>query len=72
MLASLGQVLPAPRLSGTRSRLIDQGSSFTFRQLDELSGALAASLVGLGVVPGDRAMLCAPNLWEWLSVTTAH
>jgi len=55
---------PCASTFGDKVALIDQGRSFTFRQLDELSGALAASLVGLGVVPGDRVALYAPNSWE--------
>ena len=31
-----------------------------------LSSALAASLVRLGVKPGDRVTLYAPNSWEWI------
>ena len=39
--------------------------SFSFSELDELSSALAA-LVRLGVRPGDRVTLYAPNSWEWI------
>ena len=70
MLDSLGQVLPAAAARfGDKVALIDQGNgnrSFTFRQLDALSSALAASLAARGVAPGDRVTLYAPNSWEWL------
>ena len=67
MLDSLGQVLPhAARAFGDRTALLVEGGSFTFRELDELSSALAASLVRLGVKPGDRLTLYAPNSWEWI------
>jgi long-chain acyl-CoA synthetase len=67
MLGSLGQVLPhAARAFGDRTALVIDGQTFSFRELDELSSALAASLVRLGVRPGDRVTLYAPNSWEWI------
>ncbi|MBV8104453.1 MAG: AMP-binding protein [Hyphomicrobiales bacterium] len=67
MLDSLGQVLPhAARAFGDRTALVIDGRTFSFRELDELSSALAASLVRLGVKPGDRVTLYAPNSWEWI------
>jgi len=67
MLDSLGQVLPhAARAFGDKTALVTGERSFSFRKLDELSGALAASLTKLGVTPGDRVTLYAPNSWEWI------
>ena len=67
MLDSLGQVLPhAARAFGDRTALAIEGRTFSFRELDELSSSLAASLVRLGVKPGDRVTLYAPNSWEWI------
>src|ERR1700751_4404339 len=67
MLDSLGQVLPhAARSFGDRTALAIDGRTFSFRQLDELSSALAASLVRLGIKAGDRVTLYAPNSWEWI------
>ena len=67
MLDSLGQVLPhAARAFGDRTALVIEGRTFSFRELDDLSSALAASLVRLGVAPGDRVTLYAPNSWEWI------
>jgi long-chain acyl-CoA synthetase len=67
MLDSLGQVLPsAARRFGDKIALVIEGRSFSFRELDELSNALAASLVKLGVRHGDRVTLYAPNSWEWI------
>ena len=67
MLDSLGQVLPhAARAFDDRTALVIDGRTFSFRELDELSSALAASLVRLGVKPGDRVTLYAPNSWEWI------
>jgi len=67
MLGSLGEVLPdAARRFGDRTALVIEGRSFSFRDLDDLSSALAANLVRLGVRPGDRVTLYAPNSWEWI------
>ena len=67
MLGSLAEVLPsAAERFGDRSALIVADRSFSFTELDALSSALAASLVRLGVAPGDRVTLYAPNSWEWI------
>ncbi len=67
MLDSLGQVLPhAARAFGDRTALVIDGRSFSFRELDDLSDALAASLVRMGIRAGDRVTLYAPNSWEWI------
>ena len=67
MLDSLGQVLPhATRAFGDQTALVIEGRSFSFRELDDLSDALAASLARMGIKPGDRVTLYAPNSWEWI------
>ena len=67
MLNCLGEVLPsAARRFGDKVALAIGDRTFTFRQLDQLSSTLAASLVKLGIRPGDRVTLYAPNSWEWL------
>lgn len=67
MLTSLGQVLPAAAAKyGDKTALITDNKTFSFRDLDQLSNALAISLTKLGVVPGDRVTLCATNSWKWL------
>ncbi len=67
MLNSLGQVLPhAARAFGDRTALVIEGRSFSFRELDDLSDALAASLARMGIRAGDRVTLYAPNSWEWI------
>lgn len=67
MLDSLGEVLPnAARRFGDKIALVIEGRSFSFRDLDGLSNALAGNLVKLGVKPGDRVTLYAPNSWEWI------
>jgi long-chain acyl-CoA synthetase len=67
MLESLGQVLAAAAAKyGDKTALITAERTLSFRELDELSGALGSSLVKLGIRPGDRVTLYAPNCWEWL------
>jgi long-chain acyl-CoA synthetase len=67
MLNSLGEILPnAARRFGDKPALVIGGKSFSFRDLDALSNALAASLVKLGIERGDRITLYAPNSWEWI------
>jgi long-chain acyl-CoA synthetase len=67
MLSSLGKVLPnAARRFGDKIALVIDNRSFSFRDLDRLSSALAASLVKLGTRPGDRVTLYAANSWEWI------
>ena len=67
MLNSLGQVLPhATRAFGDQTALVIEGRSFSFRELDDLSDALAASLARMGIRAGDRVTLYAPNSWEWI------
>jgi long-chain acyl-CoA synthetase len=60
-------VLPrAARVFGDQTALIIDGRSFSFRELDELSDTLAASLARMGIRAGDRVTLYAPNSWEWI------
>lgn len=67
MLDSLGQILPyAARAYGAKTALTIGDRSFTFEELDQLSGRFASGLVGLGVAPGDRVTLYAENRWEWV------
>jgi long-chain acyl-CoA synthetase len=67
MLNSLGQILPAAAVQfGDRIALVFGEREFSFRELDVLSSALAHNLVALGVNPGDRVTLYAPNSWEWI------
>ncbi|MDA0769100.1 MAG: AMP-binding protein [Chloroflexi bacterium] len=58
-------------LSRTSKRLpdkvaiIDGDRTFTFQQLQSYSDKLAAALTGIGVSPGDRVGLLAPNCAEF-------
>ncbi|WP_439816625.1 AMP-binding protein [Zavarzinia sp. CC-PAN008] len=42
-----------------------QGIRWTYAQLKEKVDAVAAGLLALGLQPGDRVGIWAPNCWEW-------
>ena len=67
MISTLAE-LPglAARKFGERIALVTGEREFSFLELDGRSSALARSLVTLGVQPGDRVTLYAPNSWEWI------
>ncbi len=46
--------------------VIDGDSTYTYSQLGEYSDRLASALVGLGVKPGDRVAILAPNCVEFV------
>lgn len=43
-----------------------QGVRWTYAELKARVDALAAGLLALGLAPGDRIGVWAPNCWEWL------
>jgi fatty-acyl-CoA synthase len=53
---------------GEREALIvrHQNIRWTYRELDEAAERLAAGLLHLGLVPGDRIGIWAPNRYEWV------
>lgn len=67
MLENLGQVLPvAAQTYGDKTALVIGGRSFSFNDLNDLSGRLANGLHELGIAAGDRVTLYAQNCWEWI------
>jgi acyl-CoA synthetase (AMP-forming)/AMP-acid ligase II len=51
---------------GAREAIVDGERVLTY---DGLAGAvreMARALIGLGIEPGDRVAIWAPNLWEWI------
>ncbi len=67
MLENLGQVLPiGAQKYGDKTALVIGSRSFSFNDLNHLSGRLASSLHGLGIMAGDRVTLYAQNCWEWI------
>ena len=53
---------------GEREALIvrHQNIRWTYRELDEAADRLAAGLLHLGLAPGDRVGIWAPNRYEWI------
>jgi len=65
--ADLGMILArSARRFGSKTALIAGGRAFTYAELDELCDRAAGGLHALGVRPGDRVSLYAPNRWEWV------
>lgn len=50
---------------------IDGAEPLTFARLAEAVGSVAAGLVGLGVTPGDRVAIQAPNSTRWIVAALA-
>jgi long-chain acyl-CoA synthetase len=48
--------------------VVEGEARLSYRELDRDSGRLAAALAGLGLAPGDRVGLCAPNSYFWLAL----
>ena len=46
--------------------VIDADRTYTYAQLGEYSDRLASALAGLGVIPGDRVAILAPNCVEFV------
>ena len=67
MLENLGQVLPiGAQKYGDKTALVIGSRSFSFNDLNHLSGRLASGLRDLGIVAGDRVTLYSQNCWEWI------
>ena len=67
MATTLAQILgESAARHGSRTALVVEDSSLSFRELDEQSDRVAAGLVGLGVQPGDRVSLFGANSCEWV------
>ena len=53
---------------GDATAIADGTTTVSFRDLLATSNRVAASLISLGIEPGDRVAIWAPNLWEWIPV----
>ena len=51
---------------GGKTAVIDGERSYTYAQLDEYAGRLASALAGIGVAPGERVAVLAPNCVEYV------
>ena len=53
---------------GDAVAVADGTTSLSFRELHAVADRVAASCIALGIEPGDRVAIWAPNLWEWIPV----
>ena len=51
---------------GRKTAVIDGDRSYSYAQLGEYSDRLASALAGLGIIPGDRVAILAPNCVEFV------
>ena len=51
---------------GPRVAIIDRDRQLTYAEIDRLSTNLALNLLALGLKPLDRAVLCLPNVWQFV------
>ena len=52
-----------------KGALLFQGTSITFRELDEMVSRFASALSALGIRPGDRVAMLLPNLVQMVVAT---
>jgi acyl-CoA synthetase (AMP-forming)/AMP-acid ligase II len=58
----------AARRHGDRAALLSRvDGSISFRDLDRQADLVAKALMADGAMPGDRAAIWAPNMWEWVA-----
>ncbi|WP_017541038.1 long-chain-fatty-acid--CoA ligase [Nocardiopsis halophila] len=64
---NLATILRESRLAEPAKPLCHSGgTAFSYQQVDEVSGRVAAGLRGLGLVPGDRVAVQLPNVEQFL------
>jgi acyl-CoA synthetase (AMP-forming)/AMP-acid ligase II len=61
----------AARLYAQSDAVVDGDVHLTFAELYAQQREVAVGLVALGLEPGDRVTIWAPNRWEWLVVAYA-
>jgi len=61
----------AARVHATRTAVADSDRRLTFAELHLGVQSAARALVSLGVRPGDRVCLWAPNSWQWVVTALA-
>lgn len=50
---------------GDRPALVDGPVTLSFEQLRAEADVAARAFIGVGIEPGDRVAIWAPNIWEW-------
>ncbi len=56
---------------GSRPAIEDENITLSYYELNELRLKAAASLLAMGIEPGDRVAVWAPNIYEWVVAATA-
>ena len=51
---------------GDKTAIVDEGTSLSFRELNETVASVAGAFVEEGIAPGDRIALWAPNCAGWI------
>lgn len=58
----------AAKRHGDRPALFSQADgAISFNELDRQADLVAKALIADGALPGDRAAIWAPNMWEWVA-----
>ena len=56
---------------GEQSAIEDGELGLSYRELSDRVRDAAKGLIALGVAPGDRVAIWAPNVWEWIATALA-
>ena len=59
-------VARAAAIFAEREAFADDDRRWTFAQLDERVGEAAKAYIAIGLQPGDRVAIWAPNIAEWV------
>ena len=56
---------------GELTAIEDGELTLSYRELESRVHAAAKGLIALGISPGDRVAIWAPNVWEWIALALA-
>ncbi|GLS98675.1 3-[(3aS,4S,7aS)-7a-methyl-1,5-dioxo-octahydro-1H- inden-4-yl]propanoyl:CoA ligase [Sphingobium jiangsuense] len=57
----------AQRFGGRPALVSQQDGAMSYIELDRQADLVAKALIADGALPGDRAAIWAPNMWEWIA-----
>src|SRR5688500_13534880 len=64
-------VRAAAERHGEAAAIVDGDTTLSFRSLEAAAERGARGLLAMGVEPGDRVAIWAPNVWEWIVAALA-